>query len=400
MKIAIVTPGTLPVPAIRGGAVETLIELLIKGNENDKDNDNDITIYSIFDERSALETKKYLNTKFFFINDNTILFKLGKIIRYFLKSVFKINISSEYLSRIIRDIKKNDFDLIVIENRPDFVLNIKKYTTTKIIQHIHNDYLSEESNTNRKIVDYSDKIIVVSEYLKNELKWYNNNSKIQTLYNSIDINNFNKNILINETVNLKKELNILSNEMIVLYIGRLTAQKGVSDLIQAFKSINHKNVKLLIVGSSWYSETKKTSYVKDLIAQSEEINEKIIFTGYITYDKLPIVYKIADLVVIPSAGVEAAGLVALEARAAGKPVISSDSGGLPEYIDNKGIVIKRDDNFVRNLSDSMESLLRDECIRKKYSNISLEGIFEFDSHNYYYKFNEIIKDWRAIYEES
>ena len=73
------------------------------------------------------------------------------------------------------------------------------------------------------------------------------------------------------------------------------------------------------------------------------------------------IWSLSDIAVVPTYDVEeAAGLVVIEAMAAGKPVIISDSGAMEEYITPEcSIVVKRDDNFICELANSIERLCED-----------------------------------------
>ena len=84
MKIAVITSGFLPVPATKGGAVETLCENFIKVNE--KYQKVKLVFFSIYDSAAFQEAKKYKNTKFIFIKSNSFIDFLDKISFFVVKN--------------------------------------------------------------------------------------------------------------------------------------------------------------------------------------------------------------------------------------------------------------------------------------------------------------------------
>ena len=77
----------------------------------------------------------------------------------------------------------------------------------------------------------------------------------------------------------------------------------------------------------------------------EEIAYKIIFTGYIKYENIPSILKIADIGIIPSIWEEALSLTSLEGMASELPLIVTRSGGIPEAVDEKCAIILEKDNL-------------------------------------------------------
>ena len=74
MKIAIICSSGLPVPAVKGGAIETLVEIICKENEVYKK--LDIDVYSIYDEEAIVESKKYEKSNFIYLCKNKNYMKI------------------------------------------------------------------------------------------------------------------------------------------------------------------------------------------------------------------------------------------------------------------------------------------------------------------------------------
>ena len=85
MKLAIITSGFLPVPATKGGSVENLIENFLKMNEECKD--QEITVFSVYDQQAIEEAKKLKNTHVVFIKSNFLVNILDKLI-FFQQKMF------------------------------------------------------------------------------------------------------------------------------------------------------------------------------------------------------------------------------------------------------------------------------------------------------------------------
>jgi glycosyltransferase involved in cell wall biosynthesis len=134
-------------------------------------------------------------------------------------------------------------------------------------------------------------------------------------------------------------------EEYLLYIGRLSVEKGVSTLIQAFKKLGHKRIKLLICGDG--PERKR---LENLSAGDDRIE----FTGYLSGEELSRVTRLAKGVIVPSEWYENAPLSILEAFAYGKPVIGARIGGIPEMIDDgiNGLIFEATN--VDDLKNKME----------------------------------------------
>ncbi len=123
-------------------------------------------------------------------------------------------------------------------------------------------------------------------------------------------------------------------EKLILFVGRLTQQKGCEYLIRAIPQISKQfNVKLVVVGDG--------SYRGELETLAKTVNgQKILFTGFLPDDDLSELFLCADVMAIPSI-YEPFGVVALEAMAAGLPVVASNVDGLGEVIvhEKNGILV-------------------------------------------------------------
>lgn len=118
-------------------------------------------------------------------------------------------------------------------------------------------------------------------------------------------------------------------EQIILYVGRIVNEKGVQVLLDAAPSVLSEcpGSRFLIVGTGYYLEDMRAK------ANAMGIAPYVRFLGYVSDDDLKKLYKIADAVCIPSL-YEPFGIVALEGMAAQVPVVTSDAGGLTDFVEH------------------------------------------------------------------
>jgi len=141
---------------------------------------------------------------------------------------------------------------------------------------------------------------------------------------SVDNDRFIKgaNIIEDQASLWKNELNIPSDQKIILFAGKFEPHKRPLDLLRAFLIANLSNVTLLFVGSGILEET--------LRAEAEG-NQNIRFASFQNQTMMPRIYAVADLVVLPSMQ-ETWGLVVNEAMCLSKPIIVSNKVGCAEDI--------------------------------------------------------------------
>ena len=142
------------------------------------------------------------------------------------------------------------------------------------------------------------------------------------------------------------------------------------------------NIHLLIIGASAYGKDKcPTPFIRQLIEETEPIKENIVFTGFVNYQQIPSFLKMADIAVVPSMWEEPFGLTVVEAMAAGLPLITTRSGGIPEICEGVATIVNRDD-IVNNLSSAILDLYQHPEKRKAMSQSGIERSRLFDKEDY------------------
>lgn len=198
-----------------------------------------------------------------------------------------------------------------------------------------------------------DRVIALSQYIKDLLckEYQLNPDKISVIPNGLtEIYPETK----RDKVFLRKKWQISTNELLVLFVGRLHIAKGLTFLIEAFRKVLDKipNCRLIIAGSGHY----------DLyIQEAKDICTKVTFSGLLNKDELNELYQIVDIGVLPSL-TEQCSYVAIEMMMHAVPLIASACSGLIEMVEDDitGLHIP-----VTELPDKMNidtSLLAEEMI--------------------------------------
>lgn len=400
-KILIVGSSKLPIPAVKGGAVPNLIEEILRTNEKEKK--MNLTCISCYDELAKNESQKYNCTKFLWIRTPRIIKKVDNLLYIFAKRILHISrlLSLSYFFKIVwftlsvsKHLKDNNYDLVVFENSIPVLHSLrffgnKKRYKDKYFLHIHT--VPRHYYFNKKIIMNCKKIISISEYVKKEIikAIKIKEEKFEILYNSIDIELF-KPLSIDDILETKKKYNIPLDKKIIVFAGRLCKDKGVEQLIKAQKMLSNEYI-LLIVGSNFYKTSIVSEFEKELINETRDIKENIIFTGYIDYNDMPKIYNCADVVVLPSMWEEPAGMTIIEAMACKKTVITTKSGGIPEYTGNGNcILLERKENIANNIAETIEKLNSDIDYNNKIALNAYNRVQKFNLKYYYDRFMYIL----------
>ena len=169
----------------------------------------------------------------------------------------------------------------------------------------------------------------------------------------------------------------------MLFVGRLSEEKGVRILIEAAAKI--KNVPVHIVGTG--PEEKS---LKNLAEKLGATN--IVFRGFVSGDELRTVYSEARSVVIPSLSYEVFGLTALAAYASGKPVIASQIGGLSEIVREKETGFLTSAGDANGLAERMSILWNDPVKCAQMGKVARAWVEqEFNPEMHYERITEVYR---------
>lgn len=364
----------MPVPAVKGGAVENLIDLYLAYNEQHQL--YDITVYSVADKAvkhhpallSAVNHYRY-------INPYTLWAKVRKALQFRHHNYYNPSIEY-YLHQALRHIRRQHYDMVIVENRPGYILKLRALTDAPCVLHLHNDSLNAKSKEASSIVKGYDKIICVSDYITHRIP--DTTGKSITVYNAIDIQHFTDAQPLD-----RKAMGFSSDDFVIVYSGRLTQEKGILELVEAIRhTACRAHLKLLIIGARFYgNNTIKSPFTDQLEEACESIKEQVVFTGFVDYQQVPSYLKMANLAVVPSRWEEPFGLTVVEAMAAGLPLIATRSGGIPEICEGVATLVERE-QLAQQLANAIDELYQNPARRKEMAEASLACSRRFDKDTY------------------
>ena len=236
-----------------------------------------------------------------------------------------------YAAAAVRLALKEDFEVIHAHDWMTYHAGIAVAAVTgkPLVVHVHStefDRSGEHVNQmiydiERKGMHTADKIIAVSHLTRNIVitRYGIAGDKVEVVYNGVENNGDNG-------ANINR-VGITSNEKIVLFLGRITMQKGPEYFLQAAKKVLDiiDNVKFVMAGSG--------DMMKRTVEMAAEmgIGHKVLFTGFLRGNDVQKVYQMADLYVMPSVS-EPFGIAPLEALNHDVPVLISKQSGVSEIL--------------------------------------------------------------------
>jgi len=161
------------------------------------------------------------------------------------------------------------------------------------------------------------------------------------------------------------------DDCLITYVGRLDIEKGIDTLINAFSLLRRRRggIRLVLAGRGVLEPTIR-DHVKRL-----DLERDILLCGYLEGQVLRSFYRVSDLHVCPS-HYEPFGLVAVEAMAAGAPVVVSDTGGLRDIVSSAKVGRKFPPRDPQNLADTLRELVDSPDARKKLAQAGQKHVLQ------------------------
>ena len=225
-------------------------------------------------------------------------------------------------------------------------------------------------------INNSDYVTAVSESLKADtLSLFNINKSIQVIPNFVNLEKYNGNTPKNNLLN--------KNHKIVTHVSNFRKVKRIMDVLEIFNGIQKKvPSKLLMIGDG-PEKNKAEKKAKKL-----GIKDKVIFFG--KSNETNKILSFSDLFILPSE-IESFGLSALEAMAANVPVISTNTGGIPEVnIDNFSGLMSNIGDVEKMINDSI-MILSNQNIMEKFKINARKRAEDFDIHKIVPLYEEVYK---------
>jgi spore coat protein SA len=350
MKILMICTEKLPVPPVRGGAIQTYIS----GSLPHLSKLHNITVLGISDaslpEHETIEGIQYVRIP-------------GQI--------FDL-----YRDGVVNYVKTHSFDLIHIFNRPRMVLAVRQAAPeTKITLSMHNDMFNPDKidpEEAQRVITEVSSIVTVSDYVGRVIRdlYPQSVPKLRTIYSGVDTERFlpGKHPAMQKIRNDLRREHGLENKTVILFAGRLSHNKGVDRLIRALPSLaaKHKDIALIIMGSKWFSQNDVTDYVAYVRALAKKLPIPVVATGFISPSEIHKYFAAADLFVCTSLWQEPLARVHYEAMSAGLPIVTTARGGNPEVIlpGENGLVVQIPEE-PQEFTESISKILSNKNLMEK-----------------------------------
>ncbi len=176
-------------------------------------------------------------------------------------------------------------------------------------------------------------------------------------------------------------------ERYILYVGALRKNKNLNSLLEAFQILKKEKKifqKLVLVGPKEFGNKEILSKIRELNLRNE-----VIFTGLVSNEDLPLIYKRADVFVFPSL-YEGFGYPPLEAMACNVPVVVSKTSSLPEIVADAGLYFDPLDR--REIADKIYQVLSFSNLAKKLKALGQKRVKQFSMEKMIQKYLEVYKN--------
>lgn len=238
----------------------------------------------------------------------------------------------------------------------------------------------------RTAVEQCEGIIAVSKQMKEDvLRMFNvKEDKITIIHNGIDLKEYSHTI----ASEARNKFNVRLDKPYVLFVGRITRQKGIIHLVHAIKHIN-PNVQIVLCAGA--PDTKEIAEeMRSAVNEARKTHNDIIWIEEMVTKKEAIeFYSNAAVFCCPSV-YEPFGIINLEAMACNTPVVASAVGGIPEVVvdGETGFLVpfksvSKDNSeptdpegFSRLMAEKINAVLADENMRKRFGELGRKRVEE------------------------
>ena len=391
-RILLVPPPELPVPAVQGGAVETLVTHLIR--ENERRGCLDLLCASIPDPAAAEQAKALRHTRMLYVARPRGARRYWPLV--FIERCFGIAAPYDPWYQKVQlslALELPPPDLIVAEggNLTQFGAISRMFGRGRCLAHLHG-----QTACSHTMDEIYGGVLALSEFIRDD---YLKTSSLDRqhayiLHNCIDTARFTPGA---PDAALRASLGFAPEDFVVLFCGRLEPDKGIHKLLEAMAAVDDARCKLLIVGSPFFGRTQSSPFLRKLEQQAHALGDRVRFTGYVPNENLPDYYRLADLVCVPTLVEEAAGLVAVEAMGCGRPVLATRSGGMPEYLQgSQAILVDRGPELAAQLSWAIRMLHEHPDLCAQMGAAGARAAQRFSTAAFYETFLHIVYDFLGL----
>ena len=242
-------------------------------------------------------------------------------------------------------IKKNNISVISAYNLHSYapagavlshLLNIPLFVTNFGEIYSFPKFFNDNRRITKLVIDKSYRLLAMSDHCADSYNLLDFHPKVEVIRYGVDLNIFENNSLNKKKIS--KKFPIKNDNIIVLYLGRITKEMGLNTIIKSVPMVlsKCKSIKFIIAG-------ERGDLEEAVISLKNRYAGNVFLEFSIPFEELVLFYNAADIVIAPTQGDRACGsLAAIEAMALGKPVIASNVGGIPEIVVNNetGILVE------------------------------------------------------------
>jgi len=298
----------------------------------------------------------------------------------------------DYALPLALDLRREKYDVIHVHNFTQFIPVIRRFNpTAKVVLHMNGEWLTQlDYDIMARRIAQTNLVLGSSNYLAETIRqrFPQYAARIKTIYNGVDVDAFKH----GEQGNGARP----EDGGHVLFVGRVSPEKGVHDLVTAFTMVAEHcpNAQLSVVGpigampieyivgvsndpmitglSAFYHEHYGVT-LQNLVP--EHLKERVHFVGPTSHSTIMQYYEDADVLVNPSY-TETFGMSLVEALASEKPVVATRVGGMVEIVGEEkvGTLVERGD--VPGLAEAIIKLLEDDALRATMGKIGRQDVIE------------------------
>ncbi len=253
--------------------------------------------------------------------------RIGRLYKRLFRKLTRLDPYS-YIDRVLRYARSISPDIVHIHNAPQFVDVLSKgFPQAKLILHMHNE---KQDAFHCKV----DVLVGCSHYIRD---WYWSRKapaqRFHVIDNGVDLTAFGFSGDQSAVSRLRRRFAVPDNRFILLYVGRISPEKGPDLIVRAMQQLDPSRFHLVMSGE-WPQgspeHSERVRYARSLQEMLQAVPHTI--TGGVPPEQVPDIYRLGDLLLITSRFQEPFSMVAIEAMASGLPVMALRKGGMVEYM--------------------------------------------------------------------
>lgn len=286
-----------------------------------------------------------------------------------------------YMTRLAWDLKKSGIEIVHLHNFTQFIPVIRAINPDiKIVLHMHSEWLSQlDRKMMRERIAKADMVLSVSSFITEKTReaFPEISSRCRTLYNGVDISRF--------SADFHKQANSGNGKRTLICVGRITPEKGLHIVVEAFNklAVKYPDLELSLIGQERITPAEflvelsddarvrslksfyPGSYQKRVMAGlAPSLVSRVSLSGHVSHSEMVSRYGEATLF-LNASYYESFGIPVAEAMACGVPVVATNAGGVPEIVEDRasGLLVEPGDSGA--LSGAVSELLENPALREK-----------------------------------